>query len=52
MSECRDPQTAGQWRAHTSICQAGVVIEATQDNLAEEKKRQRGLHIFATRSTN
>jgi hypothetical protein len=51
MSECRDPSTERQWRVETSVCHPGVIIEATQENLAEEKPRRRGLHVYAVRST-
>lgn len=48
MDEAHDPKTAGNWRVHTTVCQACRVQRAQMENDAETKNR--GLLYSVTRA--
>ena len=51
MSECRDPRTARTWQIKEEICQPSVILQATQDNMAESKTKRRGVVLMTKRTT-
>ncbi len=38
------------YRVEEETCVACVVAEATRDNMAEEEKKRRGVHIYTVRN--
>jgi hypothetical protein len=49
ISECRDPNTMGQWSPREVTCEACRILQAAADNVAESHAR--GVYIGTYRNT-